>query len=298
MNKRIRVWLILGLCFTFLVGLCLMLYPLVSSWYTEKTSSEVKSEYVSSVETIDTSRIDLAWNDAIEFNERLFKKEVDVLKPEENGYYDLLDLSGTGIIGYISIPSIDVSLPIFHGTSEAVLKVGAGHMPQSSLPVGGDSTHTVITAHSGMASNPMFSDIPLLLPGDIFQIEILGKVLTYQIQSEEDIKIVKPTMIDDISVLEGEDLCTLITCYPFGVNTERYLVRGHRIPTPEIEETISVEELETTDPAINSGSVWREQYISNLIFGLLVGLWLVLLMTAILLICKLRRSGKKKARKR
>lgn len=146
---------------------------------------------------------------------------------EEKQYYEqLLNVSGNGIMGYIEIPSIDVMLPIYHGTSEEVLQVAIGHIEGSSLPIGGESTHSVISGHRGLPSSRLFTDIDQLSEGDTFTLMVLDEVLTYEV---DQIRIVEPEDISLLAIEEGQDLCTLVTCTPYGVNSHRLLVRGHRV---------------------------------------------------------------------
>lgn len=271
-----------------------MIYPRLASWYYQKYGSEVQNNYVEQIEAVDTRELDKAMEAAREYNTALAEQTIDRLKPQENGYFDLLDLSGNGIMAYIRIPRINVSLPVYHGTSDAVLKAGAGHMPESSLPVGGTSTHTVITAHSGMATSPMFSDITLLEPGDIFYIDVLNQTLAYQILDESDIKVVDPQNVDDIQVTIGEDLCTLITCYPFGINTQRYLVRGHRIEqTEEIDETVPDQPVEPTEAP---ESVWESAWKQSVKTGLLIAVTVIISCSVTLLIVIYAQSHRKRGK--
>ena len=294
MKKRTQVLLIAGLILLFLLGAFLMIYPRLASWYYQKYGSEVQNNYVEQIEAVDTRELDKAMEAAREYNTALAEQTIDRLKPQENGYFDLLDLSGNGIMAYIRIPRINVSLPVYHGTSDAVLKAGAGHMPESSLPVGGTSTHTVITAHSGMATSPMFSDITLLEPGDIFYIDVLNQTLAYQILDESDIKVVDPQNVDDIQVTIGEDLCTLITCYPFGINTQRYLVRGHRIEqTEEIDETVPDQPVEPTEAP---ESVWESAWKQSVKTGLLIAVTVIISCSVTLLIVIYAQSHRKRGK--
>lgn len=259
-----------------------MFYPWFAAWYSDRTRAEIQTQYHEAVSDANTSAIDAARDAAVEYNHKLFSGLIDPLTPEENGYFEHLDPLDTGIIGYIRIAAINVNLPIYHGTDDTVLTQGAGHMPQTSLPVGGSNTHSVISAHNGIASNPMFTDLELLKPGDTFQLEVLGEVLTYEIQSEEDIQTVLPTVIDGIQIKRDEDLCTLITCVPFGINTHRLMVTGHRIPTPEdTEENQHTESSAPTDEA--STSIWESQYKQSLSIGLsFTGVSLLLLLVPLL----------------
>lgn len=185
-------------------------------------------------------------------------------------------------MGYVEIPSIGITLPIYHGTSDATLERGVGHLLGSSLPVGGESTHAVLTAHSGMASMKMFSDLDLLKVGDVFYLEVLGETLAYQV---DQIKTVLPHDTTYLGITAGEDQCTLVTCTPFGVNTHRLLVRGSRIPYEEAEE-ISKEVAERTQQV----STWEKEYLKGLYIGLGVVVLLVLGFLSAWLIRRWRRA--------
>ena len=172
-------------------------------------------------------------------------------------YHSQLNLTGNGAMGYVEIPTIGVSLPIYHGTDDATLEAGVGHLLGSSLPVGGKSTHTVLTGHSGMASKKMLSDLNQLQIGDVFYLEVLGERLAYQV---DQIKTVLPYDTTYLSITDGEDYCTLVTCTPFGVNTHRLLVRGTRIPYEEAEEIAETAIGEDEQTA----STWEQEYIKGI----------------------------------
>ena len=184
--------------------------------------------------------------------------EESLLSAAEN-YSDQLDIAGNGIMGYVEIPKIQVNLPIYHGTDAEVLDRGVGHLLGSSLPVGGENTHTILSGHSGMASQKMFTDLEQLVPGDVFYLNVLNETLAYQVT---EINTVLPYETDLLGIVPGEDLCTLITCTPYGVNTHRLLVRGSRIPYEEAavmeEETASVE---------SAASTWEAKYLQGLLVG-------------------------------
>lgn len=277
-----RFVLICCLCFIlFLFGVGLLLYPMISVYFADSSRSEVRTEYNEVLETMDTSELHSARAAAQQHNQQLFSGQLNCLDPTNNGYFNQLDISGTGIMGYISIPKLGVFLPIYHGTGDDVLQHGAGHMPQSSLPIGGENTHAVVTAHSGMATNPMFSDLELLEIGDIFQIEVLDEVLTYEVSN---IETVLPQQIESIQLRPGEDLVTLITCTPFGVNTHRLLVQGTRISTPIHDDTVS-EETGPTGEGIES--VWMTQYRNSILTGLGVVGILVLIFCLVIYVRKI-----------
>lgn len=223
------------LILTLLTGLSLLLYPTISDWWNSFHQSRAIASYVETVEELDDDAYAQLWEDAQAYNEALSQDNSRFQPSEEESvrYNELLNLSGTGIMGYVEIPSIDVALPIYHGTDEAVLQVAAGHIEGSSLPVGGPGTHTVLSGHRGLPSATLFTDLDQLDMGDVFLLHVLGETLTYQV---DQIRIVEP---DDVSLLaleEGEDLCTLVTCTPYGVNSHRLLVRGYRVENLEEEQ--------------------------------------------------------------
>lgn len=283
-KKKAKNWyLVILFILLCAAGIGMMAYPIIAARYKESVRSEVHSQYEEIIQEIDTSQIDALWESAVEYNQKLYALEIDKLEPAANGYYEQLKLSTTPVMAYISIPRIDVNLPIYHGIGEEALAEGCGHLPQSSLPVGGENTHSVISAHTGMANSPMFSDLELLEVGDIFQIEVLGEMLTYQIQSEDDINVVLPHEVNLIGIQEGEDLCTLVTCTPFGVNSHRLLVCGHRIPTLETEEEI--QQYISQEEAKKPTSVWTQSYYKTILYSLIVG-GVILLIGIPLILCK------------
>lgn len=227
-KKRISLSTII-LVIILLVGLSVMLYPTVSDWWNSRVQSQAIANYDSAVEQIDDKHYDEIMNKAHEYNSEIAKINSPFSNPDAvPGYEDILNISGTGIMGYITIPVINVQLPIYHGTSEEVLNVAAGHLQGSSLPVGGDTTHSVISAHRGLPSARLFSDLDRLNVGDTFTITILDEILTYEI---EEINIVLPTEISKLAISSGNDYVTLMTCTPYGINSHRLLVRAHRIET-------------------------------------------------------------------
>lgn len=212
-----------------LVGLSVMLYPTVSDWWNSKVQTRAIASYSEAVDQIDDHTYEEMLEQARAYNAALAATMTPLSDYESvSGYEDTLDISGTGILGYISIPQIKVELPIYHGTSAEVLNIAAGHMQGSSLPVGGENTHAVISAHRGLPSARLFTDIDQLREGDTFTITVLDEVLTYEV---EQILIVRPEEIDKLAVIPGGDYVTLMTCTPYGINTHRLLLRSHRIDT-------------------------------------------------------------------
>lgn len=222
-----------------LAGLSLLLYPTLSDYWNSLHQSQAIASYVETVEAMDEADYEAMWAAARAYNDAL-PRDNSRFHPseEEQAEYDaLLDVSGTGIMGYVEIPQIGVSLTIYHGTDEAVLQVAIGHIEGSSLPVGGAGTHCVISGHRGLPSAKLFTDLDQIQEGDTFLLHILDETLTYQV---DQIHIVEPDDVTYLAIEEGQDLCTLVTCTPYGVNSHRLLVRGRRIETEETAAAIRV----------------------------------------------------------
>lgn len=263
-----KVLTISGAILIFLLALGITLYPVISNWYNERHQSEIHTQYLEVIKQVDESDLIQTKELADEYNEAIVPGtqlsdafSQDALLWASEDYQNQLNLAGDGIMGYIEIPQLQVNLPIYHGTDSKTLDIGIGHLLGSSLPVGGRNTHSVLTGHSGMASQKMFSDLDKLELGDVFYLQVLGETLAYQVDA---INVVLPYDTTFLGITEGEDLCTLITCTPFGINTHRLLVRGTRIPYEEaegiVEEKLQEEEL----PA----STWEQQYIKGILFGI------------------------------
>ena len=243
------------------------LYPIISTLYNEKHQSQIHTQNQEQVKQVDNSAIIKAKELAVAYNEAIqpgaqlsdaFSNEALLWASED--YKNQLNVTGNGIMGYVNIPSLNIHLPIYHGTDSKTLEKGIGHLLGSSLPVGGDTTHSILTAHSGMANQKMFSDLPQLKIGDVFYLEVLGETLAYQV---DQIKTVMPYDVTYLGIEEDRDLCTLVTCTPFGVNTHRLLVRGTRIPYEVAEEII-----EETTPEEKPVSTWEQEYLKGLYVGL------------------------------
>jgi len=228
MKKKISLSTVI-FAILFLVGLSVMLYPTFSNWWNQNMATHVVSSYKESVAKLDNEKYDQMLAEARDYNSKLaalyapFSNFADI-----PGYDDILNISGTGIMGYVSIPNINVELPIYHGTSEGVLQIASGHIQGSSLPVGGASTHAVISGHRGLPSARLFTDLDQIVEGDTFTINVLNEVYTYEV---ERILVILPTETDKLAIFPGEDIVTLMTCTPYGVNSHRLLIRGHRIET-------------------------------------------------------------------
>ncbi len=258
----------------FLTALGLTLYPLISNYVNQKYASEIQIAYQELIQQTDDSVLQEAKQRAIAYNLAITPGTADAYSEEAlvsaaEDYDSQLDIAGNGIMGYVGIPKIQVNLPIYHGTDAEVLDRGVGHLLGSSLPVGGKNTHTILSGHSGMASQKMFTDLEQLSPGDIFYLNVLNETLAYQVT---EINTVLPYETDLLGIVPGEDLCTLVTCTPYGVNTHRLLVRGYRIPYEEAltleEESVAVEAVEST---------WEQNYAKGIIIGIVIALLLILL---------------------
>lgn len=227
------------LLIVFIVGLSLLLYPSFSDWWNSRHQSRAVASYVEQVANIDGEQYAQLWNDAWEYNAALAGRANNYVLTDEQKeeYENFLDVGGTGIMGYIEIPTIGVTLPIYHGTDEAVLQVAVGHLEWTSLPVGGESSHCVLSGHRGLPSARLFTDLDKLVVGDVFIFRVLDEILTYEV---DQILIVEPHETEALLITEGKDLCTLITCTPYGVNSHRLLARGHRVENQEEAQTIRV----------------------------------------------------------
>ena len=215
------------LSFLFVVGLSLLLYPTVSNYWNSFRQTKAVASYEQEVANLKADEYQKIWDDAVQFNQKLVAKGKfnKLTITEEQEYNTLLNVDGTAMMGFISIPSINVYLPIYHGVSDEVLQVAIGHLNWSSLPTGGTSTHCVVSGHRGLQSAKLFTDLNKLIEGDVFSIHVLDKTLTYEV---DQIKIVEPFQTNDLKIVEGEDYVTLVTCTPYGVNSHRMLVRGKR----------------------------------------------------------------------
>ena len=225
-----KKWKTVALVVIFLTGLSLLLYPAVSNYVNSLRQSRLVAEYMQSVSALEDEQKNSFFAEADEYNRDLAKLPMHftLSADETERYENTLDVSGTGVMGYLEIPKIEVSLPIYHGTEDAVLEFAVGHLAGTSLPVGGESTHSVLTGHTGLPSARLLTDLEIMEPGDIFYVQIMDETLTYEV---DQIRKVLPEVVKDLAITEGEDYCTILTCTPYGVNSHRLLVRGHRIET-------------------------------------------------------------------
>ena len=213
----------------FLVGISILLYPAFSNYWNKKTQSRAIADYESVLEKLDENDYNAIFERAHAYNKALYETNYPLIDYKNvPGYDDTLSVSNNDMIGYLKIDRIGVELPIYHGTSDDVLNKGVGHMKGSSLPVGGENTHCIMSAHRGLPSSKLFTDLDRIEKGDTFQIVVLDQVLTYQV---DFIKVIEPSDVSNLQIIEGGDYCTLFTCTPYGINTHRLLVRGVRIET-------------------------------------------------------------------
>lgn len=227
------------LILVFLVGLSLLLYPTISDYWNSLHQSKAISVYVDEVKTLDSSRYDGIIQNAVYYNAEHAKQgNTFILEDEQRDIYNAsLNISGNGIMGYIEIPTIGCSLPIYHGTQDDILQIAIGHMEGTSLPIGGESSHCVLSGHRGLPSAELFSNLDKLVTGDVFTLNILNETYTYEVY---EILTVLPHEVEALSIEAGKDLCTLVTCTPYGVNTHRLLVKAHRIENREDAPAVHV----------------------------------------------------------
>ena len=213
---------------TFVAGLSLLLYPTVSNYWNTLHASRAVATYVDAVQNMGEDKRREMLQKAIEYNKLLTSdnQRLTISSARRQEYESILDVDGNGMIGYIEIPNINITLPVYHGTNDDVLQIAVGHLDWTSLPVGGTSTHCVLSGHRGLPSAKLFTNLDQVKEGDTFVIRVLDEVLTYEI---DQIRIVEPAAVDDLMIENGKDYCTLVTCTPYGVNSHRLLVRGHRV---------------------------------------------------------------------
>ena len=269
----------------FFAALVLTLYPVISNYINQKYASEIFTAYQEVLAQTDNRVLVQEREKAIAYNKTLVPRTEsdssytqEALQSASEEYDSILNLAGDGIMGYIEIPKINVHLPIYHGTGDSSLSKGVGHLLGSSLPVGGESTHAILSGHSGMASQTMFSDLEQLGIGDVFYLHVLDDVLAYQVT---EINTVLPSDTSLLGIWEGEDCCTLVTCTPYGVNTHRLLVTASRIPYENAEQIAELTETEG-----GSGSHWMQYYLRGLEIGLAVVVGFLLAASLLFLLWK------------
>lgn len=222
-----------------ILGVCIVLYPTVSNYYNSFHSSRAIASYAESVADMDNEAYETMWNEAVEYNRSRAGLDNPFYMSESDmeAYRKVLDVSGTGVMGYINIPKINCELPIYHTTEESVLQIAVGHLEGTSLPVGGESSHCVLSGHRGLPTAKLFTHLDRLEEGDVFFMQVLDETLSYEV---DQIRIVLPDEVDDLYIEEGKDFCTLVTCTPYGINSHRLLVRGHRVANSHLAMGIRV----------------------------------------------------------
>ena len=255
------------LILVFFVGLSVMLYPTISDYVNQRNQSRAVASYAQDVDNMTDADYSAYFDAADAFNAQVAANENALYRPDQlTGYNETLDITGTGIMGYITISKIGVELPIYHGTSDSVLQIAAGHLEGTSLPVGGASTHAVISAHRGLPSAKLFTNLDQLEVGDTFTITVLDRVLTYEV---EKIFIVKPDELDKLAIIPGGDYVTLMTCTPYGVNSHRLLVRAHRV------DTVYPHNVKVAADAVQLDSMSVVPFIAAPLFVGLLVFWIV-----------------------
>ena len=233
---------------SFIIGLSVLLYPTVSSYWNSKTQSEVIVDYEAMLAMIEAEDFSEYFDEADRYNQELRELTAPFREYEQvEGYWDILNLTGTGMMGYITVPKISQELPVYHGTDNSVLAFAVGHFQGSSLPVGGESTHSVVSAHRGLPTATLFTHLDRMEIGDLFYFKILDRTFTYEV---DQIHIVEPHDTGFIQVEEGMDYCTLLTCTPYGINTHRLLVRGHQVDESQTKNIYIANEAYRVDPLI------------------------------------------------
>lgn len=268
-----------------LVGVAIMLYPTVSDYVNSLHQSRAVATYAQKVENMDSGQYEEILKAARQYNAELAQNPriAKLTDAEAERYAQLLNVDGNGVMGYIEIPSIRVSLPIYHGTSDVVLQSGVGHTEWSSLPVGGEGSHCVLPGHRGLPSAKLFTNLDKLVEGDTFTLHVLNEVLTYEV---DQILVVEPQETEALQIVPGKDYCTLVTCTPYGINSHRLLVRGHRVANAGIGEA---QETQSTQDAAVVADAPR---VEPVIVVLLVICGLVILVSIVLLLKEMKRRHK------
>ena len=279
MKKALHVWLP-GILV--LAGLIIAAYPFISNYLYERRQQDIITSYETQQKTDTETNEEL--ENVKEYNKSLAAANVTVTDPFDpeglsgfgrREYETLLNVNEEGMMGYLEIPVIDVRLGIYHGTGENVLKNGVGHLKNTSLPIGGEGTHAVLSAHAGLPEKKLFTDLELMKEGDVFYIHVFGETLAYE---TDRITVIEPHNTEDLKIQEGKDYVTLVTCTPYGINSHRLLVRGKRIPFVEKETDKEIEK--------RKGSQWMRQYL----YGAAAGIFIIFLFVGIYKIIRIRRT--------
>ena len=243
-NRKTTIILLIA----FFIGLSVLLYPSISSYWNSKTQSEAIVDYESMLAQYKPEDYDAIFEAASAYNQKLAAMEDPLVEHNRlTEYHQLLNIGGTGMIGYITVPKISQELPVYHGTSDGVLSVAVGHLQGTSLPVGGESTHSVVSAHRGLPTAVLFTHLDRMEVGDLFYFTILDRTITYEV---DQIRIVEPDDASLLRIKEGKDYCTLLTCTPYGINTQRLLVRGHQVDASQTRNLYVANEAYRIEPLI------------------------------------------------
>lgn len=272
-----------------IVSIALVCYPFISNYLMSLNHQSSIVVYDDEIKNTDSDKLEKLYNEAVEYNKSLLGNVIITdpfdpnFEPQKDYEYEkLINLNSDGIMATVDIPKINLSLPVYHGTSKQVLESGAGHLQNTSLPVGGESTHSIITGHTGLSSAKLFTDLNLLAENDIFYINVLGRKLAYKVCK---VYVVEPDDTKTLKVYEGEDFVTLITCTPYGVNSHRLLVRGTRVELQEAEEL-----LHTADSP--EESTWMREYKKALLAGAIILVVILVVFAVVRLILKKRKTEK------
>lgn len=240
LRKNLVTIILLGMI---VVGLGLIAYPSVADWWNSFHQTRAVAAYASKIADMSHEEYDKILNEAAEYNKQIAETGVrwHMSDEEIQEYNSILDITGTGIMAYIDIPKIHVQLPIYHGTDDTILQIAVGHITGSSLPVGGETSHCIVSGHRGLPSAKLFSDLDELVVGDLWTVNVLDQTLTYEV---DQIRVVLPTDLKYLEMEDGKDYCTLVTCTPYGVNTHRLLVRGHRVPNVQGNARVTADALQ------------------------------------------------------
>lgn len=275
-----KITIIVAALLIFVLALGITLYPLISNYVNQKYASIIYTKYEEMIQNVDETKLQEARSLAQSYNQALApvsSYDKEGISEASHNYDSLLNLGGNGIMGYIEIPCIQVNLPIYHGTDTETLERGVGHLLGSSLPVGGSGTHAVLSGHSGMAGQKMFTDLLQMKTGDIFYLHVLGETLAYEVVS---LNTVLPHDTSLLGITDGSDLCTLITCTPIAVNSHRLLVTGHRIPFEAAKEIVEESQQEDTEVE----SAWEQEYLRGLFIAIAIVLILFLICIVVALL--------------
>lgn len=236
-----RIFFIIAAILTLIIGLSLVLKPTISNYFNTYKQRRAIYDYVSSVESLSDEDYSALLDKAVKFNRYLAENPPGIMNLSDSQraeYMSILDITGTGILGYIDVPKSDILLPIYHGTKESVLQVGSGHIEGSSFPVGGESVHALLSGHRGLPSALLFTNLDMLELGDTFTVHVLSESYTYQVYK---IETVLPADVYSLKIQKGRDLCSLITCTPYSINSHRLIIHGERIDVPDIEEKLAIQ---------------------------------------------------------